>query len=88
MNTIPVDELMRYCRADDDAEGLMRSEIAALGESAEEYLRSNGVAVEADDPQVSLCVKARVLYTLDPVNNADVWAMGERILNRLKDTHF
>jgi hypothetical protein len=86
MDFVSVDELIRYCRADDDEEthALMED----LGESAEAYLIDNG----ADPMQMgpaelkvwTLCVKALTLHYYDNPGGAEFPPGLRQLVNRVK----
>lgn len=78
------DELMQYCRVDDEDAGDL---LENLADSAEEYLDSAGAPFDGagyQDAKYILAVKALVLHWFDNPAGADVPASLQSLINQLK----
>lgn len=90
MAYVSVDDLMLYCRADDDADGQTRQLIASLGEEAEAYLAENGAdpdSMTGNDLQVFAgTVKAMTLHRYDHPAGEEYPPGLQRWINKVKYT--
>jgi hypothetical protein len=86
MDFVSVDELIRYCRADDDEE--TRALMEDLGESAEAYLIDNGADPmemgDAGRKVWALCVKSLTLHYYDNPGGAEFPPGLRQLINRAK----
>ena len=92
MAYVSVDDLMRYCRADDDAGGETRQLIADLGEDAEAYLKECGADPDAmtEDGQrfFAATVKAMTLHRYDNPAGEEYPPGLQRWINKIKYTKY
>lgn len=77
-------ELMTYCRVDDEAVGDL---LVELSYSAAEYLASAGIQQNSDnEARYALAVKALTLHYLDSPTQEAVPAGLQSVINQLKHT--
>lgn len=92
MAYVSVDDLMLYCRADDDADGNTRQLIADLGDEAEAYLMECGAdpdSMTADGLRVfASAVKAMTLHRYDNPAGEEYPPGLQRMINRIKYTKY
>lgn len=78
------EELMVYCRVDDEAQGDL---LVSLARSAQEYLSSAGIRPSEDNyERYGLAIKALTLHYLDNPVPGSVPAGVQSIINQLKLT--
>lgn len=63
MLSLTREELLRYCRIDEDDP--LADEAEAVATSKEDYLIRQGIDVRGPDSRAALCVKAWTLHELD-----------------------
>lgn len=78
------EELMRYCRVDDDTAA---DTLVALADSAEAYLETAGVDIDlVDESQFNLAVCALTLHWFDNPTGGEPPAGLRQLINQLKLT--